>query len=181
MISDHRRIVVVGTSGSGKTTLAKALARKLDLPHVEMDALHWGPGWSLRSDFPESVRSAVEGDRWVVDGNYGVVREQVWERATALIWLNYSFPVVLWRAISRTVRRLFTREVFFSGNRESLRMIFNMEGIPMWVLRTYARRRREYRRLLTEPRFGHLEVFEVRTPAEAAALMEARKRDGWRL
>ena len=41
-----RRIVVVGTSGSGKTTLAREVARRLALPHVEIDALHWGPNWT---------------------------------------------------------------------------------------------------------------------------------------
>jgi adenylate kinase family enzyme len=39
------RIVVVGASGSGKTTMAKALSRALGLPHVELDAINWQPGW----------------------------------------------------------------------------------------------------------------------------------------
>ena len=40
------RINVVGTSCSGKTTLARDLARRLVLPHVEFDALFWGPNWT---------------------------------------------------------------------------------------------------------------------------------------
>ena len=34
---------MVGMSGSGKTTLAGELARRLSVPHVELDALRHGP------------------------------------------------------------------------------------------------------------------------------------------
>ncbi len=40
------KIAVVGTSGSGKTTVARALAEHHGVPHVELDALHWGPNWA---------------------------------------------------------------------------------------------------------------------------------------
>lgn len=39
-----RRIVVKGSSGSGKSTVADELARRLGVPHIELDALHHGPG-----------------------------------------------------------------------------------------------------------------------------------------
>jgi len=43
-----RRVVVIGCSGSGKSTLARELASTLHTSHVELDALHWGPGWQPR-------------------------------------------------------------------------------------------------------------------------------------
>ena len=47
IVSDKmQRIVVVGTCGSGKTTLAAELAKRIEAPHVELDALHWGPHWT---------------------------------------------------------------------------------------------------------------------------------------
>ena len=84
------RIVVVGISGSGKSSLATALARMLDCPHVELDALHWGPQWSERSaeEFRALAEAAVSGSRWVVDGNYQAVRDIVWPRAQLVVWLN---------------------------------------------------------------------------------------------
>jgi len=65
-----QRINVVGTSCSGKTTPARVLSKRLDLPHVEMDALFWGPSWTPVPDaiFRRRVATALEGERWVVDG-----------------------------------------------------------------------------------------------------------------
>ena len=39
------RIVVIGASGAGKTTLARWIAGQLGLPHIELDAINWQPGW----------------------------------------------------------------------------------------------------------------------------------------
>ena len=78
---DLRRIVVIGSSCSGKTTLAKKIADELGIQHIELDAIHWMPNWVPRP--PEELRTltaaAVAQDRWVVDGNYRVVRDIVWE------------------------------------------------------------------------------------------------------
>jgi adenylate kinase family enzyme len=75
-----QRVSVVGTSGSGKSILARELARALDVPVVELDALHWLPGWAERPDeeFAAAVAQAAAGERWVIDGNYskGVAHDQ---------------------------------------------------------------------------------------------------------
>ena len=53
---DLRRVAVVGTSCAGKTTFAKALAAQLQAPHIELDALHHGPGWVPRPEFLAGLR-----------------------------------------------------------------------------------------------------------------------------
>src|SRR5688572_5952848 len=137
MLRDQPRIVVVGTSGSGKTTLARRLAEMLGRWHIELDALHWGPNWTPRPEFAELVEEAIAHDAWVLDGNYSKVRDAVWQRATALVWLNYSFPVIFYRALSRTLKRILDQQQIHNGNRESFRVAFlEKDGIPWWVIRT---------------------------------------------
>jgi adenylate kinase family enzyme len=165
-----KRVVVIGTSCSGKTTFASQLADKLAIAHTELDVLHWLPDWQMRplEDFRSLVKEVVEQDRWVIDGNYGKVRDIVWPRASHLVWLNYSFRTVFSRALSRTFRRVLSREELFGGNRESLRLaLFHPESIVWWVLRTYRRRRREYPQLFQLPQNNHLEIIELKHQIEA--------------
>jgi adenylate kinase family enzyme len=77
VITDAKRIVVVGTSGSGKTTFARNLAQRLGYPHVELDSLHWWPNWTEAplEVFRERVAQGVTGERWVMDSNYAKGRE----------------------------------------------------------------------------------------------------------
>ena len=173
------RVAVVGTSGSGKTTFAESLSQRVKVPHIELDALYWGPNWTERpaEEFRADVVQAIAAPSWVCDGNYSRVREMVWQRATTLVWLNYSFPVVFSRAVYRTVTRAITGKRLYAGNQESLRFIVDPDWIPWWVIRTFKRRRREYGALLQDPRFSHLEVVEFRKTRDAEAFLVAA-RDG---
>jgi len=171
-LADHPRIVVVGTSCCGKTTFCRRLATALVRPHIQLDALHWGPNWTPNPDFVTRVNDAVAAEEWVVDGNYTKVRGATWGRATALVWLNFSFPLVLGRALQRTCSRIASREEICGGNRETvLHSFFHWDGIPWWVVRTFHSRRRELRQLLQQPEFAHLQAFDLRYPSEAAALL----------
>ena len=118
------RINVVGTSCSGKTTLARALATRLGVPHVELDALYWDRNWTPVPDdvFRARVIDAVRGERWLIDGGYSPVRDLTWSRADTVVWLDYPMPLVLARWARRTVRRIRSGEEFWpgTGNRESV-------------------------------------------------------------
>ena len=165
-----KRIAVVGTSGSGKTTLARHLAAILGFPHIEIDALHWGPNWTEASpeQLQKRVAQALVGDSWVIDGNYSRVRPYIWARATTLIWLDYSLPVIMARLVKRTFRRVFSREELWSGNRESLKTtFFTKDSILWWALTTYKRRRRDYPVLIAQPENSHLEVIHFQSPRAA--------------
>jgi adenylate kinase family enzyme len=176
------RVMVVGTSCSGKTTFARRIAEALDMPCLELDAVFWGPDWSEcpTDEFREAVRQRAAADQWVVDGNYSKVRDILLSRATDAVWLNYTFPVVFWRALSRTCRRIISREELFGGNRETLvKSFFTRDSILWWVIRTHRWRKRLYRELFTVGAGAEIRLTELRRPREADDLI-ARIRDATR-
>jgi adenylate kinase family enzyme len=165
-----RRIGVVGTTGSGKTTLARQLAARLGYPHVELDALHWESNWieAPLEVFRERTARALGGETWVVDGNYSKVRDIVWSRADTIVWLDYLLPVIMWRLVWRTARRVITQEELWNENRERLStQLFSRDSIFWWALTTYRRRRREYPVLFKQPEYAHLKVVHLRSPRAA--------------
>jgi hypothetical protein len=60
-------------------------------------------------EFVRRVNEAIKAEAWVVDGNYGPVRDRVWQRATHLVWLDYERPVIMARVVSRTFFRAVLR------------------------------------------------------------------------
>jgi adenylate kinase family enzyme len=175
---DLRRVAVVGTSCSGKTTFATSLACLLGVPHIELDALHWRPGWIATppEEFRAAVAAATQAERWVSDGNYGVVRDLVWGRATAVIWLNYAFLTVLRRGLLRTVHRAVLSEELYGGNRETLRRAFvSRDSILWWIVTTHWRRRRQYPALFACPEFGNLHQLELKSPRQATRFLRDRE------
>ncbi|MFN2417406.1 MAG: adenylate kinase [Candidatus Limnocylindria bacterium] len=163
------RIRVTGTSCSGKTTLSRAIARRLGLPVVELDALFWGQGWTPvpAELFRSRVAEAVAGDRWVLDGGYSSVRDLTWSRADTIVWLDYPMRTVLNRWARRTLRRLRTREEFWpnTGNRERLGHLVRRDGLLWWILSTHRRRRRTMSAELAA--YPALRTVRLRSPEEA--------------
>ena len=171
-----QRIVVLGTAGAGKTTLAQRLALRFDLPHIELDALHWDRDWQMAplEVFRARVAQAIKGDGWVVDGNYGKVRDLVWGRAETLVWLDYSLGLILWRLIKRGLARSLTQEELWNGNRETLRGQFlSRDSLFLWALKSYNRRRRQYPQLLNQAEYRHLHLIRLPNPSQTERWLEA--------
>lgn len=163
------RIVVVGRTGSGKTTLARQLAAALEVPHVELDSLYFGPQFTTApvALLRERTAAAIAGDRWVTDGNKRAVRDLVWPRADTIVWLDYSLGVSIWRlgkrARSRTAQ--LTAEAARTGRRAGLprQLVAAAKGV-LTALRSHAGQRREYTELFDKPGNQHLAVVRLRSP-----------------
>jgi len=163
------RIVIIGRTGSGKTTLARELAAALNMPHVELDALYFGPRFSTvpLAVLRERTSAAVAGDRWVTDGNKSAVRDLVWPRADTIIWLDYPLVVSLWRLGRRALWRasVLREEAAEAGGKTGLpsQFLSAARGVLL-ALRTHMRQRREYPRMFAKPENQHLAVVRLPSP-----------------
>jgi adenylate kinase family enzyme len=164
-----RRVSVVGNAGSGKTKLARELAARLRVPHVELDAIFHQPNWTpLPTDeFRQRVADAVAGDGWVVDGNYSSVRDLVWQRADAVVWLDFSRATVMRQVVGRTLRRMASGEELWNANRERWRTLLDPdESIIAWAWTQHAKYHRRYAAAAADPAYGHLTFVRLGSRAE---------------
>jgi len=163
-----RRVAVVASaSGNGKTTLGRELARRLEVPFVEMDALVHGPNWAETPD--DELRAQVEpilnGDGWVVDGSYrSKLGDLVLDRAEVVVWLDQPIRVWLPRLLRRTRRRIHGDEPLWNDNRETWRSaLWGRESLVVWALRMHFARRRRYPEHLVS-----YNVVRLRSPREVS-------------
>ena len=171
-IFPYRHIVIIGTTSSGKSTLANQIAEKIHAEFIDLDSLHWESNWVEAPDkiFRERVSAATSSQAWVVAGNYHVVRDIIWPRADAVIWLDYPFNIVFWRLFTRTIRRVVTKEKLFAGNVENgwtHLKLWSQDSLFHWLFKTYWRRKHEYPILFALPENTHLKIIHFKHPKEA--------------
>lgn len=102
-----QRILIIGRMASGKSTFAERLGRKLGLPVYHLDSFYWKPGWvrpGSQEVWIETVKSLLERDSWIIDGNYGNTLQMRMQRADTIIVFAYPAVLCLWRSL----KRLFT-------------------------------------------------------------------------
>lgn len=125
---------IVGTSGSGKSHLARRVSRRLGVPWLELDAVFWDAGWTLRelddaqgivADF---LRTNPRG--WVIDGNWTTRVGGLFDGEHApdvTVWLDHSRLRTTARVVRRTVARGIRRQELWNGNREHPRDWFRRD------------------------------------------------------
>lgn len=171
------RINVIGVSGSGKSTFSTRLAALTGIPRVEMDRLYWKPAWTDPTDdeFFAKLAGALEGDEWILDGNYSRTTPVKWRRAQLVIWLDYPFATTLWQSVTRSIARAIDgRELWpGTGNRESFRQtFFSRKSIVLWMITSWKRTRVKYSGAMADPGWSHIEFVRLTTRREADAYCE---------
>jgi adenylate kinase family enzyme len=160
------RVVVGGISGAGKTTLAAALAARLGLRHVEIDALFHGPGWEPRPTFVADVDEATRGDGWLADGfGYSRVADLLWSRCDTFVWVDYSRPVVMVRVLRRSLARATLARELWNGNREGFVDWLDPEHPIRWAWTQHRSRRACIEARIADPRSAGVRVVHLPNPA----------------
>ena len=160
------RISVIGSIASGKTTLARQISQHLAIPHIELDYLRWEANWvrAPKEVFRQRVADSLVGENWVVDGQYGKVRDITWVRADTLVWLDYDFLTVMSRITKRSLTRIITKQEVCNGNYETWGKLFSRKSIILHFLKSYHKRRKKYPILFKQPQHAHLNIVHLRSP-----------------
>jgi hypothetical protein len=144
-----QRVVVVGCCGAGKTTFSAELSRRIGIPHVKRDTL----GKLGSDEYQVAVAAVVGSPGWVFDGPPYFVDDLVYSNAQLVVWLDYSRPLVVWRAVRRSVRRTFDAPEPGENGWWRLRQ-WVIPGGPLFAWNVYAARKREFRKLEQHPAVG---------------------------
>lgn len=168
---------MIGTSGSGKTTFARRLAERLDLPHLELDAIYHQADWTPlpAAEFQDQVRRFCDQPRWVTCGKYAAVRPLLFERADTIVCLDHGRARQTARVTARTVERLLRRRELWNGNRESVRNLWPFgdpeRSIVRWTWANIPRARALFDDLEANPPHEDLDVVRLRGWAEVDAFL----------
>ena len=136
------------------------------VPHVEIDALFHGPGWTLRPTFEDEVRRLVAEPSWVTEWQYSQVRPLTAARAELLVWLDLSRCRVMRQVGRRTLQRRLSRQMLWNGNIEPpLWTLFtDSEHIVRWAWSTHSKTAQRVA-ALREQR-PELDVVQLRTRSD---------------
>lgn len=158
--------------------MAAALASRLGVPCLELDAVFHQPGWTElpADDFRARVADAAAGDAWVIDGNYRAVQDLVWARADTVVWLDLPRPTVMRRVLSRTMLRAARRQELWNGNREPWSNFFSLDperSVIAWAWTRHAAYKARYEAAMADPAWAHLRFVRLRSAADVRRFLSA--------
>ena len=92
-----KKIIVIGCPGSGKSTFSRALHHKTNIPLYHLDMMFWNADKTTveKSVFLERLVHVLEGEEWIVDGNYASTMNERMAACDTVIFLDYPADVCL--------------------------------------------------------------------------------------
>ena len=89
------RILVIGSPGAGKSHFSRALSAATGLPLYHLDMLYWNErGESCtREELVSRLLPILEGERWIIDGNFSATFPLRLSYATCVILIDVDFEV----------------------------------------------------------------------------------------
>lgn len=160
------RLIIIGCSCAGKTTLGARLGRELGLKHIDLDDLHWLPNWQPETieNLRDKISEAIEGvDNWVITGAYSRTWDITMPRATHVVFIDLPFYVILYRFFTRTYRRLVKKEKCCGENFERWGAVFSKDSLLLWILKTYGRKREQFKELVKNPVHKDLKFLHLKS------------------
>lgn len=92
-----KKIIVIGCPGGGKSTFARALSERCGLPLHHLDMMFWNADRTTveRSVFLDRLQTALDGEEWIIDGNYSSTMEMRISACDTVFFLDYPTDVCL--------------------------------------------------------------------------------------
>ena len=92
-----KKVIVIGCPGSGKSWFSRALHDKTGIPLYHLDLMYWRADRTTvdKVVFRERLRSTIEKEEWIIDGNYGSTMEMRMEACDTVFFLDYPVEVCL--------------------------------------------------------------------------------------
>ncbi|KAF0974354.1 hypothetical protein FDP41_006386 [Naegleria fowleri] len=196
--ADTPYIIISGNSGSGKSTLAKELAALFHLHYIDIDHHRFLPAekghvWKNREmqDFSKQVLNEIEKVKnqhsiqqyssmdppsqreiskngWVVDGNVMNMDILISSHASIVLWLDYSWVVVLLRLIVRTTKRILFKTRVCNGNIETwYNQLCSKDSLLLFTLKRFWNWKEHESRVVNWIKSNpHLTVYRFQSPHE---------------
>lgn len=92
-----KKVIVIGCPGSGKSTFARKLHEITGIPLFHLDLMYWKADRTIveKSVFLKGLQEAMEGETWIIDGNYSSTMEMRMSACDTVFFLDHDVDICI--------------------------------------------------------------------------------------